>query len=166
MKEPAGSKFKVGKSVFKLVQSYLRVFYDDFGPGGDIDEPEFAMITRNNVLMQVFDARPRCFADVEADVEAERVVNRFEAVHGCTEKLVHLFVFFVAELPGVIDVSQRKKQQMPGVVWIQVDAGCHRLVFPDGEVLYTRFIAYDRADDAVYRRAAEAGNVFTLVWYK
>jgi len=81
-------------------------------------------------------------------------------------KLVHLFVFFVAEPPGVIDVSQRKKQQMPGVVWIQVDAGCHRLVFPDGEVLYTRFIAYDRADDAVYRRAAEAGNVFTLVWYK
>lgn len=166
MKEPAGSKFKVGKSVFKLVQSDLRIFNYDFGAGGDIDEPEFAMITRNNVLMEVLDACPRCFANVEADVEPERVIDRFKAIHRCAKKLVHLFVLFVAEPPGVIDVSQRKKQQMPGVVWIQVDAGCHRLVFPDGEVLYTRFIAYDRADDAVYRRAAEAGNVFTLVWYK
>ena len=42
---------------------------------------QFAMVTRNNVLMQVLDACPRGFADVEADIEAERVVNRLEAVH-------------------------------------------------------------------------------------
>jgi hypothetical protein len=116
--------------------------------------------------MQVFYAGSRGFANVVTNIIAFGIIDSRQLFEGMAKQSVHLSRFFGGKLSWVFDMSERKKQQMPGIVWIKVGAGSYGLIFPDGKIGYGRVVVNDRADNTFYCRTFEARYIGAFVRYE